>query len=419
MPTPTAQIKIPPKLIPVFAPPRGSLRYRGAYGGRGSAKSRTFATMAAVFGYKEPLRILCVREYLNSIRQSFHAELKTAISAHPWLESSYNLGVDYLRGKNGTEFLFMGMQNMASIKSTSNIDICIVEEAEDAGETSWIDLIPTIRKPGSEIWVVWNSKKKGSATDLRFRQNVPPRSNIVEMNYLDNPAFPIVLDEQRLTDLEILDSATYRHIWEGHYLVKSDAQIFADKYTVQEFTPGDDWDGPYFGLDWGFSQDPTAAVKVWIHAGKIWVEYEAGQAGLELDQTGPYMINHIPGIEKRICRADNARPESISFVRRNGLPKLEGVTKWPGSVEDGIEHIRSYLSMVIHPRCKATINECDLYSFKVDRKSGEVLGIIVDAHNHYIDAIRYALNPMIKSGKTGYLDFIRMQKIEEEAKNAA
>lgn len=416
---PTAQIKIPPKLIPVFTPPRGSLRYRGAYGGRGSAKSRTFATMAGVFGYQDPIRILCVREYLNSIRESFHAELKTAITSTPWLDESYNIGVDYIRGKNGTECFFKGMQNMSSIKSISNIDLCIVEEAEDAGENSWVDLLPTIRKPKSEIWVIWNSKKNGSATDTRFKKNKPPRSRIVEMNYKDNPVFPAVLEEQRLADLETLDIATYRHIWEGQYLVKSDAQILADKYTVQEFTPGDDWDGPYFGLDWGFSQDPTTAVKIWIHAGKIWIEYEAGQVGLELDQTGAFMINRIPGIESRVCRADNARPESISFVRRNGLPKLEGVTKWPGSVEDGIEHIKSYLSMVIHPRCKATINECDLYSFRVDRKSGEVTDAIVDAHNHYIDAIRYALNPMIKSGNTGYLDFIRMKKMEEEVNNAA
>ena len=151
----TKQIEIPPKLVPVFAPQRGGVRYRGAYGGRGSGKSFTFAKMAAIWGAIEPLRILCTRELQNSIKESFHAELKSAIASDQWLESCYDVGIDYIRGRNGTEFMFRGLRHsMGAIKSTAKIDLCIVEEAEDVPERSWVDLIPTIRSPKSEIWVI-------------------------------------------------------------------------------------------------------------------------------------------------------------------------------------------------------------------------------------------------------------------------
>jgi phage terminase large subunit len=175
----TERAKVPPKLLPVFAPARGDLRYRGAYGGRGSGKSRTFAMIAAVFGYCEPLRILCVRELQSSIKESFYAEIKEAIASISWLAAAYDVGENYIRGYNGTEFLFKGLRhNISSVKSTANIDICIIEEAEDVPEYAWIDLEPTIRAPKSEIWVIWNRKIDGSPVDERFIKNCPPRAAI-------------------------------------------------------------------------------------------------------------------------------------------------------------------------------------------------------------------------------------------------
>ena len=98
----TARISLPAKLVPVFAQPRGAVQYRGAHGGRGSAKSFTFAKMAAIWGYAEPLRVLATREFQASIKESFHAELKAAIASEPWLEAHYDIGFDYLRGQNGS-----------------------------------------------------------------------------------------------------------------------------------------------------------------------------------------------------------------------------------------------------------------------------------------------------------------------------
>src|SRR5690606_18471803 len=106
------------------------------------------------------------------------------------------------------------------------------------------------------------------------------------------------------------------------------------KWRVDEFEPGADWQGPYHGADFGFSQDPTTLVRCWVHDRRLYVEYEAHRVGLELDDTAAHWERHIPGYTKYTVRADSARPESISYLRRHGVPRIEGVDKWKGSVED-------------------------------------------------------------------------------------
>jgi len=354
--------------------------------------------MAAVRGYAEPLRILCCRELQTSIKDSVHAELAAAIQSHPWLNDHYQIGESYIRGKNGTEFLFKGLRhNYQQIKSTSGINICWVEEAETVSEQSWKNLIPTIRAPGSEIWLTWNPEDEDSPTNKRFVIDPPPNSSIAKLNYCDNPWFPPELDAERLNDLR-RDPDYYANVWEGECITRRDAQILAGKWRIAEFEPGPDWDGPYFGLDFGFSVDPTAAVKCWIHNDSLYIEHEAGKVGLEIDDTPAFLRDRIPGICEHTVRADSARPESISYLKRNGMTRTVGVRKGKGSVEDGIQHLRSYREIVIHPRCEEVARECRLYSYKVDRLTGDVLPVVVDANNHYIDAVRYALEPLIGSG---------------------
>ena len=411
----TATLELPPKLIPVFKDKPGeSIRYRGAYGGRGSAKTRTFALMSAVRAYVlaeagQSGVVLCGREYMNSLEDSSMEEVKQAIRSVPWLNAYFDIGEKYIRTKNRLVwYTFAGLRhNLDSIKSKARILLAWVDEAENVSEIAWQKLLPTVREEGSEVWVTWNPELDGSPTDTRFRKNTPDGAKIVELNYTDNPWFPDVLDQERLNDRETLDDQTYAWIWDGAYRENSDAQILAGKYRVAEFDPGKDWDGPYYGIDWGFSQDPTTGIKCWVYDRRLWIEHEAGKVGLENDDIAKFLIARVPGIERHKVRADSARPETINHVKQDGkgqresLPRIEGVDKWQGSVEDGIAHLRSYAEIVIHPRCTETLKEARLYSYKVDRLTGDVLTKIVDAHNHYIDACRYALAPMIKKRTTG------------------
>ncbi len=356
--------------------------------------------MAAVWGYAEPLRVLATREFQASIKESFHAELKAAIASEPWLEDHYDVGVDYLRGRNGTEFIFRGLRHgVNTIKSLAKVDLTIVEEAEDVPEVAWLALEATVfRQPKSELWPIWNPRLEGSPVDERFRKSRPGNAIIAEMNWHDNPFFPDGLDVLRRREQQRLDPNTYAHVWEGAYLVNSDAQVFANKYRVEEFEPNHEWDGPYQGGDFGFSQDPTAAIRCYVDGDRLYISHEAGKTQLELDDTAHFIGERIPGFGLYVTRWDSARPESISHLKRHGLSRSEPVEKWKGSVEDGVAFLRTFREIVIHPRCVETIREMRLYSYKIDRLTQDILPVIVDANNHYIDALRYAVAPMIKRG---------------------
>lgn len=395
----TLKVELAPKLIPILSPPLGTFRYRVLRGGRGSGKSFSVAKMSAIWGAVQPIRILCTREFQNSIKQSFYAEVANAIKSDPWLESVYEVGRDFIRHRtNGTEYLFAGLRhNIDSIKSMAQINLVICEESETIPHASWRDLIPTIRAADSEIIIIYNPKRRDSWVAQQFDGDaLPPRTALAMVNAEDNPWFPDVLNEQRMHDREVMDPALYRHVWEGAYYEQSDAQVFSGKYEIKDFEPQSGWDGPYFGVDWGFSQDPTAGVKCWISDGLLYIEYDFAQVGLELDDTAQALIDALPDIERNVARADNARPESISYVKRNGISRITACEKGKGSVEDGIQFIKSFKKVIIHPRCEQTAKEFDLYSYKVDRLSGDILPVMVDDNNHIIDALRYALEPVMK-----------------------
>ncbi|EPK3834083.1 PBSX family phage terminase large subunit [Providencia stuartii] len=395
-----ARIEIPPKLVPVFE--NEGVRYRGAYGGRGSAKTRTFALMTAIRGYMAAKNgqsgvILCAREYMNSLEESSMEEVKQAIRSVPWLSDFYELGEKYIRTKcRSVSYVFAGLRhNLDSIKSKARILIAWIDEAESVSEIAWTKLAPTVREAGSEIWVTWNPERDGSATDKRFRKEPPDNAIIVEMNYDDNPWFPSVLEEERLSDQSRLDPNTYAWIWEGAYLENSDKQVLANKYVVKSF-PDDLWkkaDRLLFGADFGFAKDPNTLIRMFILDDCLYIEREAYGVGVELDHM-PAFYDEIPEARKWPIKADSARPETISYLKRQGF-NISAAKKWQGSVEDGITYLRGFKQIIIHPRCKETAKEARLYSYKTDRITGEVLPVIEDAYNHCWDAVRYGLDGYI------------------------
>jgi phage terminase large subunit len=394
----TLQLPTPEWALPLLKPSR----YKGAWGGRGSGKSHMFAElMIESHIIDQKRRSVCVREIQKSLNQSVKRLLETKIEAMN-AGAYFEVQDAVIKSRKGDgAIIFQGMQNHTaeSIKSLEGYDCAWVEEAQSLSQTSLGLLRPTIRKPESELWFTWNPNLPTDPVDQLLRGTTPPKgSTILKVNYTDNPWFPDVLRDEMEYDRR-RDLEKYEHVWLGGYLTNSNSQVLAGKVRVDEFTPEPDWNGPYLGADWGFAQDPTTAIKAWVAGRSLYVEHEAYKIGLEIDQTAEFISQRIPGIEAYTIRADSARPETISYLKRHGLPRVEGVKKWPGSVMDGIAHLRSYDEIIVHPRCKETIQETRLYSYKVDKLSGDILPDIVDSNNHCIDALRYALGPLIKAPK--------------------
>lgn len=235
----TAQIKLPRKLIPVFM---GEADVRGARGGRGSAKTRSFAKMIAARGYYYGMAgisgiLLCGRQFMNSLEDSSLEECKRAIEDEPFLSAYYDVGDKYIKSRDGRiSFAFTGLdRNIASIKSKGRILILWVDEAEPVTEEAWSIAIPTLREEGSdwnaELWVTWNPKRKTAPVEKRFVGTGDPRIKIIDLNWRDNPKFPAKLERERQRDLSERPEQ-YGHIWEGEYVTVIEGAYFA-KHLVK------------------------------------------------------------------------------------------------------------------------------------------------------------------------------------------
>lgn len=222
-------LRIPDKLVPVF---EGEADVRGAHGGRGSAKTRTFAKMTAVRAHMWDMEgrdgiILCGRQFMNSLADSSLEEIKIAIREEEWLAPHFDIGETYIRTKSGRiSYSFAGLdRNIDSIKSKSRILLAWIEEAEPVTEEAWVKLIPTLREEDSELWVTWNPERKDAPTNKRFYNSDDPRTKIVQMNWRDNPWFPDILDRQRRKD-QAERPHSYGHIWEGEFISAIEGAYF-------------------------------------------------------------------------------------------------------------------------------------------------------------------------------------------------
>ena len=364
----------------------------------------------------QPLRVLCAREMQRSIQDSVHRLLTDQIDLlHiPGYEITQR---EIRHVVTGTVFLFEGLRhNVTKIKSMEGIDICWVEEAERVSKESWSVLIPTIRRPGSEVWVTFNPDQEDDNTYQRFVINPPPSAWVHKVGWEDNPWFPDELKEEKDYDYAT-DPEAAEHIWGGATRQASDAQILKGKWVVESFEPVAGWQGPYLGADFGFATDPQTLIKMWIKPpdlpkqrgmptdrrlrtpGTLYIEREAYKIGLDIHRTRTFWNLHIPGHHKHAIRADNSRPETISYLKQHGIPRIVAAPKWKGSIEDGIAYLRAFERIVIHERCTHTRQEARLYSYKIDPNTREILAEVVDKHNHCIDAIRYGLSPMIRTWK--------------------
>jgi phage terminase large subunit len=223
--------QFPDKLGFLFEP----ARYKVAYGGRGSGKSWGFARALLIQGVSQPIRVLCTREVQKSIKDSVHKLLSDQIQALG-LGQFYEVIETAIRGKNGTEFAFAGLAShtVESIKSFEGVDRVWIEEGQSVSKRSWDVLIPTIRKPDSEIWVSFNPELETDETYQRFVASPPPDCVVAKMNYSDNPWFPEVLEKERQHAKATMSEGEYGNIWEGKCKPAVAGAIYYDEIAKAE-----------------------------------------------------------------------------------------------------------------------------------------------------------------------------------------
>lgn len=371
----------------VFEPLLYPARYKGAWGGRGSAKSHFFAGLWLEENVAKKLDFVCLRETLKSLEFSVKKLLESKIA-------QYNAGAYFdvqdrrILSKLGGVTIFEGMQNHTadSIKSLEGFDRAWFEEAQNASNNSLTLLRPTIRKEGSELWFSWNPRHATDPIDVLLRgDDLPPGAVVVNANYTDNPWFPKELRDEMEYDRK-RDPDKYAHVWLGGYQSRSEARVFKN-WRIEEFDVPDSA-VIMQGADWGFSIDPSVLVQCYIVGRKLYVPYEAYMVGCEIDSL-PSLFKTVPDSEKWWITADSARPETISYMQRHGYAKMGAAIKGAKSLEEGVEFLKSF-DIVVHPRCKHVIDELSLYSYEIDDQTGKVIPKLADKNNHTIDALRYA-----------------------------
>lgn len=422
----TLDIPTPRALTPLLAP----RRFKGARGGRGGAKSHFFGGLGIEEMFSRHTRLACLREVQNSIKDSVKQLLEDKIHRYG-LDSEFKITErEIVCPRTDSLAIFRGLQNhtATSIKSLEGFTRAHYEESQSLSRRSLELAIPTFRSPGSEQWFSWNPDKADDPVDRFFADNIAridtpsgpyglraagqgdPDFACVHVNYPDNPWFP---DELR-RDMErdrVRDPDKYGHVWLGGYRKNSEARVFRN-WKVERFEPpaGVQF---YLGADWGFSVDPTVLLMCYIVGRTLYIWREVYAIGCEIDRT-PALFDKIDptwtaerakdpnwkSIARRLpITADSARPETISYMQRNGFPRMRAAIKGAGSVEDGIEFLKSY-DIVVHPECRHTADELTFFSYKIDKKTDNVTSELDETKNHTIDSARYALENVRRAVRT-------------------
>lgn len=388
-------LDIPHKLIPSFENLKTN-RYDTVvwHGGRGSAKTNALIKIAILESFIDDGVILCCREIQKSIADSLYSAIVNFISDNK-LDHLFKITLgEIVNLQTGSRFIFAGLKsNITSIKSIDKLRVILTDEAENISQQSWDYLRPTPRYGNTRTYVVFNPRFEQDPTWQEFVIRADKNTLLTEINWRDNPWFPESLERQRHRSL-LGDAGRYAWIWEGQFLKISDNSILAKKLKMLDFEITAEMGTPYIGIDWGFSVDPTAIIECYIFQDSLYIRNAASKVGLELDDTGAYLIDYVPNVLKYTSRADCARPETISKIKKE-IPLIKGCTKWKGSVEDGVVALQTFKAIYIHPEAECCFSELSSYNYKTDI-NGDPTTDIEDKNNHYADALRYAIEPIVR-----------------------
>lgn len=384
-------------------------------GGRGSTKS-SFAAIEIILGIikDKDANALVLRKVDNTIRKSVMETLLWAIEKLDVTEyfRHTKAPAEIIYIPTGQKIVMVGLDDARKIKSIKTkrgyFKFLWFEEAEEFNGMEEIRSVrQSTRRGGDKFieFVTYNPPNDPAAwVNKESEHNIEDRL-VHFSNFLDVPEE--WLGKQFLKDAEqlrLVDPLKYEHEYMGRAVGRAEQIVFHGKWKEKEFETPDIsqmYNSRFFyGADWGFANDPTTLTRsfILIENGEhnLYIDHEAGGVGVEMEEI-PALFRSVPESGRWKIYADCSRPETISYVSRKQF-NIEGAPKWSGSVEDGVEYMRSFNNIFIHPRCKNTIEEFKKYSYKVDKNTQEILPVIVDKHNHYIDSIRYALADYIQAG---------------------
>lgn len=351
-------------------------------GSRSSGKSTQAAIYALLACLESREKVLVAREYQSSIRDSSYSlfvELIHKLS----MESEFRIYQDSIKSiRTGSTILFKGCKlDPYSIKSTPAISLMILEEAATFSEESLDIILPTLRDEGSRLIVIFNTDSTEDPIYKRFVLNPPPGTIIDHSTYLTNP----FVSAKTVADAEhcrITDPDKYKWIFLGEPRQALAAQVFTNwEIGTQNPNVEKGWD-VWHGADFsGGSNDPWVLVRCWTRDNILYISDEAVSNSIVLEQV-PALFDSIADARKYVIRCDSALPLMISYLKRNGYPLAQGAIKGSGSIEAGIDFMKSY-RIIVNPKCKHTIEELKLYSYKKNRV-GDILPDIEDKYNHCI-----------------------------------
>jgi phage terminase large subunit len=311
-------------------------RHLAWYGGRGGAKSRTVATGLVLQSMERHERVLCGRETQRSIKDSSKRLIDDEID-RLGLRAAFESTETEIRGPYESLFLFNGVRGNASgLKSVEGVTTFWGDEAQAFSQASVETIIPTIRQKGSRLIWSWNPDLSTDPVDNLFRGNAsgpggigkaedfapPPYSIVREVNYPDNRWFPDVLKVEMEYD-RTRDFDKYAHVWLGKYRQNSEARVFKN-WRIEAFET--DAAAEFrLGADFGFSIDPSCLVRCYIEGRTIFCDFEAYGLGVEINNL-PELFLGVPDAEKWWTTADSSRPETISYLRNHGFPRIRSTS---------------------------------------------------------------------------------------------
>ena len=380
-----------------------SKRHEVYYGSAGSGKSHFVAQKLLVKALHSRRKILILRKVDKTSKDSTWSLMREIINQfHLSDYTEERVGEMRMVLPNDSEFLFRGLQDVERIKSIQGITDIWLEEATEmtAEDANQLDLRLRSLEPNLQMFYSYNPTSKTSWVYDRWHKEgivLPNDTVVLHTTYHDNKFVPQSYRDS-MESLKERDPFMYRVYALGEF-ASMGKRVYTNWETRFIMPEELATTTAYFGLDFGFVNDPTTLVRADVDEKKktIYITDEFLQRGM-LNNTIADMIK-AKGYSKEVITADSAEQKSIVEIRRAGVERIRPAKKGPDSVLFGIKKLQQF-NIVVSPECEDTIIELENYVWQKDKKSGEYIDKPVDNHNHLLDALRYALEDIGKPPNT-------------------